>query len=117
MYLTSAFLLDWGWSFNMIPIEIIGLNRPKITLVWEDDTTTQVTAYDLRLACRCAFCVEETTGKPLLDAHSIPEDVMATHIELMGQYGMQIHWSDGHTTSIYSFRTFLPANNKTDGGT
>lgn len=90
---------------SLLPLEIIGLKRPLVTLVWEDGSSTEIPARNLRLICRCAFCVEEVSGKPLLDPASVPQDIVATQIDLVGQYGMQVVWSDGHSTSIYSFRT------------
>lgn len=86
-----------------IPLEIIGLRRPDITLVWEDEHRTVYSALDLRLRCRCAHCVEEISGRPLLDPSRVPPDLVANHIELVGQYAISIHWSDGHQTGIYKF--------------
>jgi ATP-binding protein involved in chromosome partitioning len=88
-----------------LPQEIIGLHRPDITLVWEDDHRTVYRARDLRLMCRCASCVEEMSGQPLLDPATVPADITAEHIELVGQYAIAIRWSDGHETGIYNFRT------------
>lgn len=58
----------------------------------------------LRLACPCAACVEEMTGRPILDPESVPPQVQADAIELVGAYGIRIRWSDGHATGIYTFR-------------
>lgn len=58
----------------------------------------------LRLACPCAACVEEMTGRPILDPESVAFDVVADEIELVGAYGIRIRWSDGHSTGIYTFR-------------
>ena len=58
----------------------------------------------LRLACPCAACVEEMTGRPILDPESVPLDVQADALELVGAYGIRIRWSDGHSTGIYTFR-------------
>jgi ATP-binding protein involved in chromosome partitioning len=87
-----------------LPLEIIGLDRPTIELVWEDEHRSEYRARDLRLACRCAACIEEMTGVPLLDPKSVPVDVKAAAIELMGQYAIAIRWSDGHVGGIYNFR-------------
>jgi ATP-binding protein involved in chromosome partitioning len=87
-----------------IPDEIIGLLRSKITLKWPDGHETQYAARDLRLACRCAGCVEETSGKPLLDPATVAPTIRAKHIELVGQYAISIEWTDGHNTGIYNFR-------------
>jgi len=87
-----------------LPLEIIGLNRATIELVWEDEHRTIYDARDLRLRCRCAMCIEEMTGVPLLDPAKVSSDVVATGMELVGQYAVQIRWSDGHATGIYNFR-------------
>jgi ATP-binding protein involved in chromosome partitioning len=87
-----------------IPDEIVGLLRSKITFKWPDTHETVFPARDLRLACRCANCVEETSGRPLLDPAKVPQNIRAKRIELVGQYGVSIEWSDGHSTGIYSFR-------------
>ncbi len=87
-----------------LPYEIIGLKRPEITFIWDDDHVSTYTARSLRLACRCAFCIEEMSGRPLLDPERVPENVGANQIELLGQYAISVKWSDGHETSVYSFR-------------
>jgi ATP-binding protein involved in chromosome partitioning len=60
-------------------------------------------ARDLRLACPCAACVEEMSGRPLLDPATVPVDVRPVSIALVGAYGLRIVWSDGHGTGIYTF--------------
>ena len=64
-------------------------------------------ALALRLACPCAACVEEMTGRPLLDPASVPEDVTARQIDLVGSYAIRIVWSDGHDTGIYTYESLL----------
>ena len=59
----------------------------------------------LRLACRCASCVDEWTGQPRLAPESVPTDVRPLTIEPVGRYGLQIDWSDGHNTGIFTFET------------
>ena len=57
----------------------------------------------LRLGCPCAECVEEMSGRPLLDPARVPLDVKPLEIQLVGTYGLKIRWSDGHGTGIYTF--------------
>jgi ATP-binding protein involved in chromosome partitioning len=87
-----------------MPDEIVGLLRSKITFKWPDGHESAFPARLLRLACRCAMCVEETSGEKLLDPKTVPETIRARGIDLIGQYAIQIKWSDGHEAGIYNFR-------------
>ena len=87
-----------------MPIEIVGLGKDSVRFVWSDDDEDTFTAQLLRQACTCAYCQSETTGERLLDPESVPEDITVTEMELTGNYGVNIHFSDGHTTGIYRFR-------------
>jgi ATP-binding protein involved in chromosome partitioning len=87
-----------------MPDEIIGLLRSKITFKWSDGHETSYPARHLRHACRCAMCDEETSGEALLDPATVPETIRAKGIELIGQYAIQIEWSDNHSAGIYNFR-------------
>ena len=64
-------------------------------------------ARDLRLACPCAACVEEMSGRPLLDPSSVAPDIRPVSLALVGAYGLKIQWSDGHSTGIYTFERLL----------
>jgi ATP-binding protein involved in chromosome partitioning len=86
-----------------LPLEIVGIKRPEVEIVWEDDHRSVYRARDLRLACRCASCIEEMTGRALLDPGRVPDDVIADQIHLIGQYAIGIFFSDGHQTGIYNF--------------
>lgn len=86
-----------------MPSEIVGLLRSTITITWEDGHQSAFPARALRLSCRCAACVEEMSGRPLLDPAAVPERVQARAIRLVGQYAINIDWSDGHTTGLYRF--------------
>jgi ATP-binding protein involved in chromosome partitioning len=61
----------------------------------------------LRLACPCAGCVEEMSGRPLLDPATVPTDIRPVSVGLVGAYGIKIHWSDGHSTGIYTFESLF----------
>lgn len=58
---------------------------------------------DLRIACRCAMCVDERTGERILDPASVPQDVSVSDIKLVGNYAVQITFSDGHDTGLFTY--------------
>ena len=64
-------------------------------------------ALALRLACPCAACVEEISGRPLLDPATVDPAVRPVSVALVGAYGLRIQWSDGHGTGIYTFERLL----------
>jgi len=70
---------------------------------WADGTRSRLSVRELRLACACASCVDEWTGEARLDPASVPPDVRPTRIRAVGRYGIQVEWSDGHTTGIYPY--------------
>lgn len=87
-----------------IPKEITRANQYDVKIIWNDGHESIFPARPLRLACPCATCVEEMTGRALLHPEMVPQDVHPLGIQLVGRYGIQINWSDGHHTGIYAFQ-------------
>ncbi|MEZ0334259.1 MAG: DUF971 domain-containing protein [Gemmatimonadales bacterium] len=86
-----------------------------LAVEWEQGgPETFYPARALRLACPCAGCVEEMSGRRLLDPATIPPDVRPLSLSLVGAYGLKITWSDGHGTGIYTF-THLRALTSPEG--
>ncbi len=84
----------------------LGLSQdgPRTLLVrWSHGHEGRHDVRRLRLACRCARCVDEWTGAALLDESSVPADVHPLSIEPVGLYGLQVRWSDGHDTGITTY--------------
>ncbi|MBF0273724.1 MAG: P-loop NTPase [Nitrospinae bacterium] len=75
----------------------------KITLRWADGNTMSVKNFDLRVNCKCANCIHEITGEKLLDIMDVPEDIVAEEIKPVGNYAISVHWSDGHSSGLYSY--------------
>lgn len=90
-----------------MPIEIVGLGQKELELHWSESQKQTISAADLRRNCRCALCVSEITGKRTLDPESISDDTSIQSMELVGNYGLSVHFSDGHQTSIYHFKRLL----------
>lgn len=86
-----------------MPLEVIGLGKSDVRFVWDEGVEDVWSAQDLRIRCTCALCQSEMTGERILDPASVPEDITVTHMEVVGNYGLSIHYSDGHTTGIYRF--------------
>lgn len=88
-----------------MPLEIIGLGKSEVRFVWDEGGDEDVwSARDLRVACTCARCQSEATGERILDPKSVAEGITVTEMHLVGNYGVNIHFSDGHATGIYRFR-------------
>jgi ATP-binding protein involved in chromosome partitioning len=91
-------------STTNMPLEIIGLGQDEVRFVWDEGEESLWPARALRLRCVCAMCRSEITGERTLDDASVPAEVSVTDMALVGNYGVNIHFSDGHTTGIYKFR-------------
>jgi DUF971 family protein len=43
------------------------------------------------------------TGRRILDPGDVDPSVAATACGRVGRYAVQFHWSDGHSTGIYTY--------------
>ena len=64
---------------------------------------SRIPSKNLRLDCKCAVCVEEFTGKKLVNADKISNDLKPMSTAPIGRYAVSVDWSDGHK-SLYPFR-------------
>ena len=74
-----------------------------LAIQWDDGHRAAYEPAALRLACACALCEDEWTGQRRVEATAIPADIRCLRTQPVGRYGLQIHWSDGHSTGIYTF--------------
>ena len=74
----------------------------EIGIVWKDGHESIFGGHYLRCRCPCAGCVDEDTGRKVLDDAAVPRDVQPRISQGVGNYGVQFIWSDGHSTGIYS---------------
>jgi DUF971 family protein len=79
-----------------------------LSVLWTDGHQAIYTPARLRLACKCALCEDEWSGERRLAAGSIPADIRVLGVKPVGRYGLQINWSDGHSTGIYTFDRLRP---------
>jgi DUF971 family protein len=93
------------------PPEAIDLTATgDIQILWPGGPQVTIPAARLRDLCPCAGCIEEGTGRKLLDPSTIPADIRPLEIVAVGSYAVQIHWSDGHSTGIYAWETLRRAS-------
>jgi DUF971 family protein len=85
------------------PIEITRVNQHDVKIRWKGGREVVYPARFLRFHCPCAVCVDEMTGVRRLRESSLPGDVHPVAIEPVGHYAIQIYWSDGHNTGIYTW--------------
>ncbi len=75
-----------------------------LTVTWPDGTVAHFTLAELRVNCPCAECrgLREQGRIPGPGEHA-PVPLRAVDAELVGGWGLQISWSDGHETGIYAW--------------
>jgi DUF971 family protein len=77
-----------------------------VTLVWRDGHISCFALADLRANCPCAWCRNrrETGGVAGPDPGGEgAERLRVEGAELVGNWGIQLRWNDGHETGIYSW--------------
>lgn len=74
-----------------------------LELIWNQDETSRIPFATIRRACPCASCVDENTGRQILDPASVPEDIQIESVDLAGNYALKIGWSDGHNTGLFTW--------------
>ena len=89
---------------NLFAIKLEQTKNNKLKIVWNNGDEAEYQVRSLRLACPCASCIDEWTGQKRLKEKSIPNDIKPVKIHPVGQYAIQIYWSDNHNTGIYSFK-------------
>lgn len=72
----------------------------------EEGPRQEISPAALRRQCRCAMCVEEFTGRPILRPEDVSEDVKPIEIGATGNYAVGITWSDGHK-SLFPYKSFV----------
>jgi ATP-binding protein involved in chromosome partitioning len=88
---------------SAFPVKIDQASETELAIDWNDGHKSVYPVRLLRLSCKCANCVEEMSGRPMLDPASVPAEVAPVVINPVGRYAIHIAWSDGHTTGIYTY--------------
>lgn len=80
--------------------------RDVLTIIWDNDTSTELTAAQLRAASPSA-----EMRRAGFDGHMPSRDpadyvgVTVTDMQAVGHYAVRLHFSDGHKTGLYRWAT------------
>jgi Mrp family chromosome partitioning ATPase/DUF971 family protein len=83
---------------NLRPVVVYNQDEHMIQVDEES-----ISPASMRRGCRCAACVEEMTGRQILVASNVPENIKPTKMSPTGNYALSVDWSDGHR-SLYPYR-------------
>jgi DUF971 family protein len=80
----------------------------KLAIQWSDGRQQRYEIGELRRKCPCATCMHERESAS--QAADFPENsppVTLEQVQPVGNYAYNIHFSDGHSTGIFSLRMLL----------
>lgn len=83
--------------------EVRPTSTTMVEIKWRDGHLSQYSWRYLRQRCRCAQCIEEWSGQPLLDGSKVPEGLKARDVKPIGLYAIQIFFDDDHDTGLFAF--------------
>jgi len=89
---------------HLVDIQQIG---GELAIKWDNGSENFITLENLRRACPCAGCMGERDIMGQL--HKGPEKTLSprsfqlARLEMVGGYGVQPVWGDGHGSGIFSF--------------
>jgi DUF971 family protein len=89
------------------PIDLAFDNDGNLLIHWDDNKESNFAPRWLRARCPCAECVEEWSGKRVVGDEQVKEGTKPRGMKDVGRYAVQIEWSDGHSTGIYSWDYLL----------
>ena len=94
--------------------EHIAISKSKgIDIDWHDGQHSFHSVEGLRDNCPCAVCTGAHGTEPQKTDYSSQDNspfqmykprIKMQSVEAVGNYAIQIHWNDGHSSGIYSWR-------------
>jgi DUF971 family protein len=96
-------------SSQITPVHLDLKRDEKLEIQWQDGQKSVYSITLLRSKCPCAMCrtirQESETKKPVLQIlpGNYAAPITALSASLVGNYALQIEWSDGHGSGIYTF--------------
>ena len=91
-------------------IPTVGFDKKRGIVITNNEDDFVVLPHQLRLACECAYCIDEFTQENRMSTESKATDIYPVDIQTVGNYAIGISWSDSHT-SLYPYKTILDLAN------
>ena len=73
--------------------------RGVVRILWNDGHVGEYEETYLRGFCPCALCQGHGPQRRFIES----PDAKLTTINAVGNYAVELHWRDGHSTGIYTF--------------
>ena len=86
-----------------VPTVIRRSDPTRVEIEWSDGHKSCYSPARLRALCPCAQCVHELTGQRMLDPASVADDLTQADLAMVGNYAINMRFSDGHHTGIFTF--------------
>jgi DUF971 family protein len=81
----------------------VSADQRALELKWDDGSTKTLSAQRLRQQCPCAECVEEFTGRRVLDPAAIDANMKIVEVQQVGNYALSFTFGDLHRTGIFNW--------------
>ena len=88
---------------SALPQTVQKKDSRTLEIVWTDNVQSHYDVVALRRGCVCAQCVDELTRAQILKPEQVAESVRPLKVRSLGRYALAVDWSDGHSSSIYSW--------------
>jgi ATP-binding protein involved in chromosome partitioning len=88
---------------KFLPRSVVKKNARNLEIQWSDGEASTLDVVQLRRACVCAHCVDELTREAILKPEEVAETVRPVKVRNLGRYALVVDWTDGHSSSIYSW--------------
>lgn len=89
-------------NLNLVPNKLSKTNQDDLVIEWSNGETQTFPVREIRLACPCAECIDEFTGKPLLNPDTVSNSILPKKVRSVGRYAIAFEFDDGHKSGIYS---------------
>lgn len=87
-----------------------------LELTWADAHVSRLPFQFVRQNCRCAVCVDEHTGRQILDPASVPADLGLLEISIAGNYALRVRWSDQHDSGLFTWNHLRSISEQLEAG-